>query len=306
MVLQLDPRHPLVWRDPFTIQFGADEPVVIVHDVDTVTERMLAALVSGISVSGLTMIGGSKAEPLHELLAPVLVVPPTANSTIVIIGRTGITDRVAHLLATEGLTVQVARDAAAAADAPADLGIAIADFVHDPQVAGVWLRRDIPHVAATIGDSTITIGPVVEPGVGPCLHCVHEWQSDADPAWTAIATQLWGKPAAPSELVAAEAAAAIARVARERLRGAVGNGAAGDGVAGAREEHLGEQLRIRIDDGHREVRRVAVHPQCECHDAISVAAPHQKARRESDSADAVSRHPVDVLPTRVTIAPALA
>jgi hypothetical protein len=296
MVLRLDPRHPLVWRDPFTIQFGADEPVVIVHDVDTATERMLAALASGISPSGLAMIGGPKAEPLHELLAPVLVVPPPADRTIVIIGRTGITDRVAHLLATEGLTVRVARDAAAAAEEPADLGIAIADFVHDPQVAGVWLRRDIPHLAATVGDSTITIGPVVEPGVGPCLHCVHRWQSDADPAWTAIATQLWGTRAAPSELVVAEAAAAIARVARERLRGA----------AGALEVHNGEQLRMRIDDGHREVRLVAVHPQCECHDELSVAAPHRSARQESGSADAVSRHPVDVLPTRVTIAPALA
>lgn len=294
MVLRLDPRHPLVWRDPFTIQFGGDEPLVIVHDVDTVIERMLAALTSGISPSGLAMIGGARADSLHEQLAPVLVAQQQRGGTIVIVGRTGVADRVAHVLAAEGIDVKVARDAAAAATAHADFGIAIADFVLDPQVVGLWLRRDIPHIAATIGDSLITIGPVIEPGDGPCLHCLHLWQRDADPSWAAIATQLLGKHAQVSELVATEAAAAIAWVALKRLRGTPIAGNSG----------VSEQLRVRIDDGHREVRLVAVHPECECQDAISVGAAHPTARSESDSAVAVSHHPVDVLPTRVTIAPA--
>ncbi len=50
MVLKLDPRFPLVWRTPSSLQLGVDPAVVTLHDVSETTERLLAALVAGVGL----------------------------------------------------------------------------------------------------------------------------------------------------------------------------------------------------------------------------------------------------------------
>ena len=77
-------------------------------------------------------------------------------------------------------------------DAPG-LVLLVADWIVSPADHARWLNRDIPHLPIVLGDRGVTVGPFVEPGSGPCLHCVHLSRTDDDPAWPVLATQLWGR-----------------------------------------------------------------------------------------------------------------
>ena len=58
MVLKVGAGVPLVWRSPSSLQFGVDDPLVVLDDVDAGTERMIAALVPGISRTGFDGLSG--------------------------------------------------------------------------------------------------------------------------------------------------------------------------------------------------------------------------------------------------------
>ena len=49
MILKLDPRYPVVWRSPSSVQVGIDPPIVVVEDLTSGQERLLAALGPGVS-----------------------------------------------------------------------------------------------------------------------------------------------------------------------------------------------------------------------------------------------------------------
>lgn len=52
--------------------------------------------------------------------------------------------------------------------------------------------RRTAHLAVTIRDATVVVGPLVRPGVSPCLNCLDLHRLDRDPAWRVIAPQLHG------------------------------------------------------------------------------------------------------------------
>lgn len=220
MVLRLDPRLPLVWRTPTSLQLGVSQPVVVLDDVTVATERMLAALAGGVPHSGLGMIGRAAGVDQREVdrllaqLSPALLrehAEPAAR-VVVVTGEGPTAEAVTRLLAAEGLTVRIARTVADAEGEPCDLAVAVAHFVLEPELHGLWLRRDTAHLAIVVGDTAATVGPLVEPGRTACLYCVQRHTTDADPAWPAIASQLWGRrAAADTALLASEAAAIAAR-----------------------------------------------------------------------------------------------
>ena len=221
MVLKVRANVPLVWRSPNSLQFGVDVPRVVLDDVDAGSERMIAALVGGISRSGFDMMArsaGITAEAAAELLGrldPVLEpetdTPAGLRTRVAVSGDGSLADEVRRVLEAEGVL-------AGSDESSPDLAVIVAGWVISPEDHGSWLRRDIPHLPVVIGDGGVTIGPLVEPGNGPCLYCVQLSRTDDDPAWPAIATQLWNRPAPPmSPLVVAEASAFIARRAGERL-----------------------------------------------------------------------------------------
>src|SRR3954471_3671341 len=93
MVLRLDPRLPLLWRTPSSVQFGSEEPVVVLEDVTEGEDRLLATLGAGISDTGFAMLArslGVSAEAsraLLEAVAPVLVTnPPEALARAAVLG----------------------------------------------------------------------------------------------------------------------------------------------------------------------------------------------------------------------------
>jgi bacteriocin biosynthesis cyclodehydratase domain-containing protein len=253
MVLKVGAGIPLVWRNPSSLQFGVDTPIVVLDALDSGTERLVAALVSGVSRSGFDMMareaGLTEADAvgLLDRLEPVLQRGADAPAgTVAVTGDGALADELRRVLASTG-------ELAAPGDAAPELAVLVAAWVIGVDDHGTWLRRDIPHLPVVIGDGGVTVGPFVEPGSGPCLYCVQLTRTDEDAAWPAIATQLWSRPA-PSlaRLPLLEAAAFTARRIHERL----------DGGPSSREEATSWQLDAR--DGAVSSRGWMPHAHCRC------------------------------------------
>ena len=272
MTLRIDPRLPLVWRSPSGVQVGIDPAVLRIDDVTEAQARMLAALAVGTSPSGLLVVAGGRTpdanrqrDELLHLVAPALQpAPPVSRGTVAISGSATLAAAIAGLLADRGVTVLLAADAAELADAAdaadladtadsrPDLAIVVGHFVLAPQLHAVWLRRDIPHLPVVVGDTATVVGPLVEPGKGPCLLCLELHHRDADWAWPAIATQLLGRRSGiETAILVAETAAAAARMAIDRLQRPTGGRAA-------------ESVRIDAATGEKLWRGWQVHPECGC------------------------------------------
>lgn len=263
MVLRLDPRFALLWRDPTSLQFGVDRPRAVLREVSNAEERMIAALVIGVSRPGLTVIarragaGDAAVERLLQRVAPALSpltetaqLRPPAMVTVTGSGPT--VDALGSTLAASGLRVRlVGDDTDDAAAETTDIAVIVAQFVVNSEFYGVWLRRDRPHLPVVFGDTGAQIGPFVEPGVTACLYCLHRTKVDADPAWPALASQLWGRRSpADRGLVAAEAAVIATRL----VLGRVSNRAPGPVTA------------VWLDAASGATRAVPCrpHPECGC------------------------------------------
>jgi bacteriocin biosynthesis cyclodehydratase domain-containing protein len=250
MILRLDPRYPLVWRTPDTIQLGIDTPLAIVPGVTAPLECVIAALRVGVPRSGALMLGrqagatDAATAALLCALAPALVgidpgvavpgvaVPGTetppltvtwfggrpagpahrGDRPVVCVDGAGATaDRIRRLLADLGITV------ATPGQLP-DLAVIVDHFVLAPERHGHWLRRDVPHLPVLFSDTEARVGPLVEPGAGPCLTCLDLERVDGDPAWPAIASQLLHRTA-PTETarLGIEVAATAAGIVHERV-----------------------------------------------------------------------------------------
>jgi hypothetical protein len=247
MVLRLDPRWPLLWRSPSSVQFGSDEPAAVLSEVSEGEDRLIATLASGISETGFAMLAESLGVPadrcqgLLEVLAPVLEREAESPSRVAaVLGDSALARSVASLLSS-----------ARVLGSPEDAAVVVlvADWVVAPADHLRWLNRDVPHLPVVVAERGVTVGPLVEPGVGPCLYCVHLGRVDTDAAWVAIATQLLGRP--PRELGSlevAEAAVFTVRRVLERLRG--------EGAGG---------VSWRLDaEGGVSSRGWAPHPECRC------------------------------------------
>lgn len=255
MVLRLASDLPLLWRTPSSVQFGSAEPVVVLDEVTEGEDRLLATLAAGVSETGYAMLArslGVEAERADRLLAavgPALVVEPDpAAAGAAVLGDSPLARAVAGLLSSRSV-LRSPEDAA--------LVLLVADWVIAPADHTRWLNRDVPHLPVVVEERTVTVGPLVDPGAGPCLHCVHLTRVDADPAWTAVATQLFGRPGRVlAALELAEAAAFVARRVLERLslerRG--GAGGAGDAAPSWRLDTAGGVT----------ARTWARHPDCRC------------------------------------------
>jgi bacteriocin biosynthesis cyclodehydratase domain-containing protein len=230
--LKLDERFPIVWRSPDSLQLGADAPLVVFEGVSSAQERMIAALASGVSRTGLSMIGvsaGATESDVGDLLAAVapallLEPPPTSAQVtpapVTLCGSGPTADRLEAILRGSGVAVGRSEVDRSEETTTPQLAIIVASYVIEPSAHRLWLSRDIPHLAIVFGDASVRIGPIIEPGSGPCLHCLELARTDADPAWPAIASQLWGRSSsAETVLVSSEVAAIAARLAVTRLQG---------------------------------------------------------------------------------------
>lgn len=250
MVLQLASESPMVWRTPTSVQFGVDSPV-IVEGVTPGVERLLAALRAGVSPSGFAMLARDSAVPLadaRDLLAslePVLRRETTTASGRVLVTGTGpIATTLAQLLDEAGLLAR-------AAERQPALAVLVADWVIGPDDAAHWLRRDVPHLPIVATDRSVSVGPFVEPGRGPCVYCLQLARTDADPVWPAVATQLWGRAPARHPRIAV---LTVACFAARRIRARVAEGPA----------ETATTWRLSEEGATISAATARTHPRCSC------------------------------------------
>ncbi|QYH36738.1 hypothetical protein [Salinibacterium sp. M195] len=291
MILRVDPRLPLVWRSPTSAQFGIDPPAVVLPHVTDIQEKILSALVSGISRSGIGMLARShpaECDDLLDALSRILVAtppqPPSAH--VAIVGSGALTEAIARTLAASGVTVSTAEHSDELAGPDPDLTILVGHFVIAPSVHSHWLRRDIPHLPVVVSDSAAEIGPVVTPGITGCLLCVELHRRDADVAWPAIATQLMGRHShAETPVLIAEAAAEASRMALHRL------GRGGYTVFDQTPADAASSVRIDYATGRRDESLRFSHPECGCQQVGNVASVASDQADRSENGWEHGAHP---------------
>jgi len=265
MVLRLDTRFATVWRDPFSLQIGVDPARVVLRDVSSAQERMIAALESGVSRSGLDMIANSSGATTADVAAllrtlKLLLVadePVAVSPRVSIVGRGPTVERIASTLAFAGARVSMS---SSVTEDDCDLGIVVGHYVLDPESYGFWLRRDLPHLPVVFGDDSVTLGPLVEPGTTPCLYCLEHHRRDADASWSAIASQLWGRRArSETPLVSTEVATRVARLVLPRLESGHPDYRRGRGRAMS-----ARSFQLTVETGEVTRREWMPHPDCGC------------------------------------------
>jgi bacteriocin biosynthesis cyclodehydratase domain-containing protein len=283
------------------MQIGVSEPPVTLHHVSTATERIVSALSIGLTRSGLDLVRDAvgvserQAAALLVTLGPAMLSPARSKNkspSIVLVGSGETATRTADLLAKSGLSVRLAPDASVATSEDCDLAIAIGQFAVEPELHGLWLRRDVPHLPIVLSDSEVIIGPIVEPGIGPCLYCLHRHSTDADEAWPAIAIQLYGRRSpADVALVASEVAAIVCRLTLARV--------AGDGAAAS----VHRSIHLNVASGSVTTKEWLRHPSCGCTVPGWTNAEVQPENEPAgDSPPARRRHSRRWPPRRVTSA----
>ena len=113
MILRLDPRRPLVWRTPNSLQIGVDPALAVLLDVSVGESRVIDALVTGVTRSGLDMLAyRAEVSPaqverlLLSLTAAMLPGSPEAENPpthpLVVRGHGIGADRIVGVLLEEG------------------------------------------------------------------------------------------------------------------------------------------------------------------------------------------------------------
>jgi bacteriocin biosynthesis cyclodehydratase domain-containing protein len=225
-VVRLDPKLPVLWRTPTSLQVGLDPARVVMTEVSPLQERLLAAVATGTTEPALETLAGRSdfaKDEVRRLLAaidPALERPaPRVGGHVAVCGSGPTAERIGALLGSEGIRVSLVPDERAAATIEADLAVLVGHYVLAPWHLSFWLRRDVPHLPVVFSDTGVRVGPVLMPGRGPCLYCLELAHSDEDPAWPALATQLLGRrSAAETALLSSEAAAVAVRRAVAALR----------------------------------------------------------------------------------------
>ncbi|AZZ48375.1 hypothetical protein C5C31_05560 [Rathayibacter rathayi] len=255
MVLRLDPRFPLLWRSATAVQVGLDRPYAMLDGIGYPEELLLDALRLGTSAGTVRLIAmragasGARVDEVLEALRPVLLrsvepAPPPAPR-VVVEGAGAASDALRTLLRSEGCDLL-------AEDAVPELAVLVADFAVAPSRAAHWLAADVPHLAVVFGDDSVRLGPLVEPGRGPCLHCAERHRMDLDADRARLVIQVLGRTAPTrTPLSSAAIAVAAADVVLRRL------------IAGWRGL-CGTERSYSDASGAFTLREREPHPECAC------------------------------------------
>jgi hypothetical protein len=113
--------------------------------------------------------------------------------------------------------------------------------------------RRLAHLSVAVRDGAVIVGPLVRPGLTPCLNCLDLHRLDRDPAWARVAAQLQTGPEAAEPLTATTALAGAAYAAAEVLAH----------IDGGVPATLGATVEIAVP-GQSTRRRWSLHPRCDC------------------------------------------
>lgn len=247
-ITRLDPAAPLLWRDEKTLQLGVDGSVRI-DIAGAWVEALLTRMCAGFQRRSFDVIAHAAGAPRDEArrllqrLQPLLIDDAPAPPAVWVEG-VNITDarceyRMREALADEGLSLGSRAD-------PGAIGVILVQGAAAALQLAPYLSTDIPHLPVSFETGRVTVGPLVVPGVTPCLSCRDGHERDRDPAWPRLHAQLIGRRCGPIAAVrVAEAAALAARI-----------------LASPRID-ASPTAQITAD-GAREWRSVTFHEECRC------------------------------------------
>lgn len=201
MYLRIDPNYPVVWRDSRTAQIGLDPVRSRIVVDDAAWAFGLSELVRGTSSERFVAVVGDprRASALLDACGDVFVrLPFPTPPTVAVVGAGSGCDGVAHVWAGAASSVIRVRASADIVHKAIDVVVLVSDFVISPIETQPWLGSDVPHLAVIFSEESVSVGPVVIPGRGACIRCVELNRIERDPAWSAIAPQVWGRRAATS------------------------------------------------------------------------------------------------------------
>ncbi|MDQ0426400.1 ThiF family adenylyltransferase [Cellulomonas iranensis] len=139
-------------------------------------------------------------------------------------------------------------------DAEPDVVVVVEHHAADPGRAMLLMSAQVPHVPVVVRDADAIVGPVVRPGLDPCLRCLDLHRTDVDPAWPTVLRSLTSAraPAVTEVGVLAGAAAALAAAQVLAL------------LAGTVPALCSASVELALPDLVARERRWATHPACGC------------------------------------------
>lgn len=195
-MLRIDPALPLMWTSPTTVRIGVQAAVAVIEDVDDETAVLLDRMRRGVvDTEPAVMLGRRRATRLLTAIAPALEQAARPRLAVQVLGVGPVASTVRSVLADDGHRV-VSRQP--------QLVVPVADWRLPEPERQRLLQRDQPHLAVTIGDQRIDVGPYTVPGRSACTRCA----ALADPAGFVPLT-----PPAVAEVPVATIAQAVAAVA---------------------------------------------------------------------------------------------
>ncbi len=211
MFIRIDPSIPVVWRDSETVQVGLDPEHTRLGPLDVNGARGIAELVRGTSLTRLASIVGGEdsARSLIDSCGDVFHRTPRATlPRVAVVGVAPAIETIARTWVGSTRSTVVAGSSSDITAMEVDFVLLVSHFVVSPIDVQPWLGRDIAHCAIVFGESSVRVGPVVNPGETACIRCVELAHIDVDPSWSAIAPQIWRRMASADSVSLATHAAA--------------------------------------------------------------------------------------------------
>lgn len=133
-------------------------------------------------------------------------------------------------------------------------------------IVAQFMNAGLAHLLITPSAATVEIGPLVSPGVSPCLRCVHLARSDVDPHWSTTTEAIQDRPQPPIDAGLAQISAHLSA---SLTRSWIVDDSAESSVV----------LRTSAPYGETSATRVKVHALCGCHRTHTHIGPSSSGPR---------------------------
>lgn len=199
-VYRIKTRRPLLWRTPHSLQVGVDPPQIVLDEVPLSAAPMIHALHEGVKAEGIEVLARSLRVPplqiwnmVEQLSGSFDPDTPPMNPRFGITGSSRALAEMARVLRGLGCDVTVGEHPRDALDHQLDGLILVADYLAHPDWVSTLTRLRTPHTPVVFSDRTIEVGPVIRPGITPCLSCREGYLRSRDPHWLHLGSQLWNQ-----------------------------------------------------------------------------------------------------------------
>lgn len=192
--------RPATQASPMTWSYGEDA-----HHVNRALRRSTIEVV-GLSAAGIRLthlLADAGVGTIHVSDPPVV-----QNTDVPLLPASGIGRP--RTEATAGTITNPCTRVFVHPAAHSDLAVVVSGFSVPPTWAAPHMAADRPHLPIVVTEASIEVGPLVRPGLTPCLHCVDLTRRDDDPAWPVVAAQLRHRPVPLADPLTTTQAAAFA------------------------------------------------------------------------------------------------